>query len=60
MPQVLHAERMIVRLYGDQPEPEFARQSLTVHIYRLRRKLSPLKIDIQCIMTRGYRVIAHG
>jgi DNA-binding response OmpR family regulator len=59
MPKLLHSDRILSKLYGFAEEPENSRQCLTVHIYRLRKKLVPLKVDIQCVMSRGYRVMPN-
>jgi two-component system OmpR family response regulator len=60
MPKLIHSDTILSRLYGLIDEPENSRQCLTVHIYRLRRKLAPIGVDIQCVMTRGYRVVTHA
>ena len=53
-------EQLIMTLWMDRDEPEFAESNMKIHLSRARRKLEPLDIKIETIWGKGLEMPARS
>lgn len=59
-PSATSFDSLIMKMYGERDEPEFAHVVLKVRISALRRLLKPLGIEIQNAYGFGYKLVFHS
>lgn len=56
---IVSKERLISRAWG-LDEPEFVDQALSVHLCKIRRKVTPIGLGIRNETRRGYALVGFG